>query len=105
MIGAFIALGYYKSRARKAFYLISGFIFAISLHTVFNFFIIQGEGTEIFTVFSLLWVSVIILLLILFLVGLRFIFLGVRCLAGGFFFRFSRRSIRWRRSISWRRWR
>lgn len=64
VIGAMIALAYYKNRGRKTAYLIIGFILAIALHTLFNFFIIQGEGSQIFTVFSLLWVSVIILLLI-----------------------------------------
>lgn len=63
IIGCFIALAYYKSPARKTFYLFSGFLFAIALHAIFNFFIILGEGTQIFTVFSLLWVSVILLLL------------------------------------------
>ena len=64
LIGAFIALAYYKSRMRKVLYLISGFILAIALHTVFNFFIIQGEGMRIFSVFSALWIAVILLLLI-----------------------------------------
>ena len=63
MLGAFIALAYYKDRAHKWFYLVSGFLFAIALHTLFNYFIMEGEGTQIFTVFSLLWVSVILLLL------------------------------------------
>ena len=64
LIGAFIALAYYKSRTRKILYFLSGLILAVALHTVFNFFIIQGEGTQIFTVFSLLWVAVILLLLV-----------------------------------------
>jgi len=63
VIGAFMAIGFYESRAHKIFHLLSGFGFAIALHAVFNFFIIQGEGSQIFTVFSFLWVSVILLLL------------------------------------------
>ncbi|MBI2617964.1 PrsW family intramembrane metalloprotease [Candidatus Kaiserbacteria bacterium] len=64
-VGVFIALGFCKSRATKRLLTAIGIILAISLHTLFNFFIIRSNGTDILVVFGFVWVGIIALLLML----------------------------------------
>ncbi len=64
-IGIFIGFSFYKSRIFKFALTIAGLATAVTLHSFFNFFIIRGTESNIFTVFAGLWVAVIILLLIL----------------------------------------
>lgn len=63
-IGIFIGLAFYKSYFTKKISLITGIILAITLHSAFNFFIIKGNGHDMFTIFGFLWVATVILLLI-----------------------------------------
>ncbi len=60
MIGLFIALAFYRSEEIKKIYVIIGIFFAIILHTLFNFFIIEGNNT--FIVFAGVWMAVIVLM-------------------------------------------
>lgn len=63
IIGIAIGLAFYKSRAVKRIYLVIGLLGAISLHSIFNFLIINSDK-GLFGVFSILWgVTIIILLL------------------------------------------
>ncbi len=64
LIGLFIALAFYGSKERRRFYRLAGIFFAVTLHTLFNFFILQGQGNQTFAVFSLLWLAVVSLLLV-----------------------------------------
>lgn len=64
-IGIFIGFSFYKSRFFKFSMIIIGLIVAITLHSFFNFFIIQGTDKSILAVFGSLWVAVIFLILIL----------------------------------------
>lgn len=61
-LGAFMALGFYKSPSTKKLALVAGILFATGLHTFFNFFIIN-LGERIFFVFGAVWVSIMILIL------------------------------------------
>lgn len=63
-IGVAIALSYYKKAKLRHDYLILGLSAAITLHTLFNFFIIQQAGVQIFLVFGGVWLVAIILLLL-----------------------------------------
>lgn len=63
-IGIAMALSFYRDWFLKKTYLLLGVVFAILLHTLFNFFIIRGSGEDIFTVFGFVWVVVVIFLLI-----------------------------------------
>jgi RsiW-degrading membrane proteinase PrsW (M82 family) len=63
IIGLSLGLAFYKNNFIKFIYLIIGFIGAIGLHAVFNFFII-GSQNNIFPIFAGLWVVVIFILLI-----------------------------------------
>ncbi len=64
-VGVFMAFSFYKSRAKKILYTTVGIILAISLHTLFNFSIINSNGTNILLVFAFVWSGIIILLLAL----------------------------------------
>ena len=63
-IGISMGLSFYKSTARKLESLICGLILAIVLHTAFNLFIINGAPGDIFFIFGMVWVGIIILLLL-----------------------------------------
>ncbi len=64
-IGVFMAFAFYKSRAKKILYTTIGIILAILLHTLFNFSIINSNGTNILLVFAFVWSGIIILMLTL----------------------------------------
>lgn len=64
-IGICMGLSFYKEKNIKRLYTISGILIAIVLHTSFNLFIISKSDGNIFFVFGLVWVCVIILLLLL----------------------------------------
>ena len=63
MIGSALGLSFYIKQ-NKAIYLIIGIICAITLHSVFNFFIMKGSGENFLSVFGFLWVITIINILI-----------------------------------------
>lgn len=63
IIGAAIAFSYYRPVIKREIYMLGGLILGTVLHTVFNFFIIQ-RNTEIFLIFSAVWISVIGLILL-----------------------------------------
>lgn len=63
-IGICMALSFYKPRHTKRTYLISGLLMAIVLHTAFNLFILNGAEENIFFIFGVVWLCIIVLLLI-----------------------------------------
>lgn len=64
-LSLFVAAAYYKRRFIKELYTILGLITAIALHTLFNFLIMVNEEGKIFIVFSFVWITSIILIVIL----------------------------------------
>lgn len=63
-IGCTIAFSFYKKSLRtRELYRLGGVILAVSLHALFNFFIINGAGTNTFIVFCSLWVFAVLLLI------------------------------------------
>jgi len=64
-IGVFISLSLCKSAAVRRALIACGIILAIALHSMFNFFIIKSNGTNMLLVFGFVWAGIIILLLIL----------------------------------------
>lgn len=64
-VGVFLALGHYKSQYKKNLYTVLGLSIATGLHALFNLSIINDNGSNTFTVFSVLWLSVVTLLLVL----------------------------------------
>ncbi len=63
MIGSALGLSFYIQKYRIPYFLI-GLIAAITLHSVFNFFIMKGGGGNFISVFGFLWVIAIINILI-----------------------------------------
>lgn len=62
-IGIFMGLSFYKSHLEKVFYLLAGIIMAIVLHTSFNLFIINRASGDIFFIFGMVWIGIIVILL------------------------------------------
>lgn len=63
-VGIAIGLSFYKSRAVKVLSLTLGVITAVSLHSLFNYFIIKGNGENTFAVFLSLWLMVVLVILL-----------------------------------------
>ena len=63
-IGVTMALSFYKPRLEKVLYTTSGVIIAIVLHTAFNLLIINSVEKNIFLIFGIVWVGIIVLLLL-----------------------------------------
>jgi len=62
-IGIAIGLSYFMEKLEKKWFLVTGFIIAIALHSAFNFFIIKNNGNEL-EIFAFLWVVTIIVMLL-----------------------------------------
>lgn len=62
-VGMAVAFSFYKCRSVQTKHLVSGLVGAIALHALFNFLIIHAGPRGIFVVFTLIWVSVIGLLI------------------------------------------
>lgn len=63
-IGICMALSFYKTKTSRRMYIVSGILIAIVLHTAFNLFILSGAGENIFFIFGIVWVCIIVLLLL-----------------------------------------
>ncbi|HUC89132.1 MAG TPA: PrsW family glutamic-type intramembrane protease [Candidatus Paceibacterota bacterium] len=63
MIGSALGLSFYLKKYR-AIYLLAGILCAITLHSIFNFLIIERSGENFLGVFGFLWVVAIINILI-----------------------------------------
>lgn len=64
-IGIGIGLSFFMNKFWQKFYLIFSIFVAITLHSTFNFFIINTEGNNFLNVFGFLWVATIINMLLL----------------------------------------
>lgn len=65
IIGISLGLSFFMRKKRKRLYLFIGLILAIALHSAFNFFIMNNNGSDFLKVFAFLWVATIINLLLL----------------------------------------
>lgn len=63
-VGAFIGFSFYKSQTSKIISLILGLFTATVLHSLFNIFIIKGQGNNILNVFGALWIFAVLFLLL-----------------------------------------
>lgn len=64
ILGIGLGLAFHMSGFKKYWHIFVGFIFAITLHSVFNFFIIRNSGGDFLKVFGFLWVVTIIVMLL-----------------------------------------
>ena len=58
-IGGSLALSFYKPRWKKALYLVVGVILSITLHGLFNVFIMNAKPEQMVQIFSLVWSGLI----------------------------------------------
>src|SRR3990172_4794884 len=65
IIGVMMGLAFQRGKLAKITYFVAGLIGAVTLHSVFNFFIIKNNGQDFLKIFALLWVYSIIFILIL----------------------------------------
>jgi RsiW-degrading membrane proteinase PrsW (M82 family) len=63
-IGIALALSFYKSRRTKIISSTIGIISAVTLHTLFNSFILSSNDASMFIVFSLVWMAVVLLIIV-----------------------------------------
>jgi RsiW-degrading membrane proteinase PrsW (M82 family) len=63
-IGVMLALSFYKKRTDRIIYTIIGVLVAIVLHTSFNLFIISEVPGNIFFIFGMVWIGIVVLLLL-----------------------------------------
>lgn len=64
IVGIAMGLSYFMGDAKKKLYIFLGLIIAITLHSVFNFFIMNNNGSDFMKVFGFLWVTTIIIMLL-----------------------------------------
>lgn len=64
LVGISLGLAYYRGWFAKKMHLVVGLLTAISLHSIFNFFIIHNNGKSFFGIFGFLWIVTIITLLL-----------------------------------------
>lgn len=64
VVGASIALSFYKAKFTKRMAVSIGLIAAISLHTAFNIFIMKGTDTAMYSAFGFVWILIIALMLV-----------------------------------------
>ncbi len=64
ILGIGVGLNFHLKGFRKFWRVSVGLIFAITLHSVFNFFIIRNNGTDFLKVFGFLWVVTVIVMLL-----------------------------------------
>lgn len=64
LVGLALGASIHMHGFRRNFHLFAGLLIAITLHSIFNFFIMKNNGNDFLTVFSFLWVVTIIVLLL-----------------------------------------
>src|SRR3989344_2512856 len=65
VIGVALGLSFYKSRAAKRWYALAGVILAATLHSIFNFLILNTPEEHLLRTFGLVWIGLIVLLAML----------------------------------------
>ncbi len=64
-IGVALALSFYKPKSTRRKALFLGLAVAILLHSLFNLFIIQGTSSGVLITFSVVWLALIVLILLI----------------------------------------
>jgi len=64
ILGITFGVAFHMSGFRRHWHTALGFFLAISLHSVFNFFIIRNGGSDFLKVFGFLWVVTIVVMLL-----------------------------------------
>ncbi len=63
ILGIALGLTFNLKGFRRLWHIFVGFVLAIALHSVFNFFIIKNNGSDFLEVFAFLWVVTVVVML------------------------------------------
>jgi len=61
-IGIFMGFSFFKNKYRKGLSIIAGLFVAIALHSAFNWNIMNSDGSNLLSIFSIVWFAVAILM-------------------------------------------
>ncbi len=64
ILGISLGVAYHLDGWKRRWHIFIGIVLAITLHSVFNFFIIKNDGSDFLKVFSFLWVVTIVVMLL-----------------------------------------
>lgn len=64
ILGILLGLSFFSTKFRKKINLLIGLILAVSLHSLFNFFIIEGANVDIARTLGFLWLTAVIVMLL-----------------------------------------
>jgi RsiW-degrading membrane proteinase PrsW (M82 family) len=64
-VGVILAFSFYQPRRTRRMWAIVGVILAGTLHSAFNFLILQTPGTQLLRTFTVVWIGVVVLLAII----------------------------------------
>ena len=64
IIGIAMGLSLHMGKSKKYIYVSAALILAIALHSLFNFFIMKSNGSNVLEVFGFLWVATIIIMIL-----------------------------------------
>ncbi len=64
LVGGFVGLGFYKSPLARLVYFLLGLSTAVGLHALFNYTIIQSNGSGVLKIFALLWLTALLIILL-----------------------------------------
>lgn len=64
ILGVALGVSFHMQGLKRYWHIFVGLLFAITLHSVFNFFIIRNDGNDFLKVFSFLWVVTIVVMLL-----------------------------------------
>lgn len=62
--GIALGLACYGSRYIKIFAALGGLVLAVTMHSIFNLWIVQDNGLDFFSVFGFLWIVTIVILIV-----------------------------------------
>jgi protease PrsW len=64
ILGIALGVSYQMTGLRRVWHVVVGLLAAIALHSVFNFFIMRNNGSDVLKVFAFLWATTVIVMLL-----------------------------------------
>ena len=64
ILGVALGLSMIKNKAKQKIYFLLGLLLAISLHSVFNFFIMNGAEDNVMKTLAFLWITAVVIMLL-----------------------------------------
>jgi RsiW-degrading membrane proteinase PrsW (M82 family) len=64
IVGIAVGFSYYKKSLKKKYFLLTGLVTGITLHTIFNLLIIE-QGDDLFFIFAGVWILIIVVIILM----------------------------------------